>query len=147
MGQFRTVQFRVDHEPVPQPRQRHRIVKSRGFVQNYTPSNHPVHSFKSAVRAAGEAAMGGVMLQGPIVLTATFVLPRPSNMVWKRRDMPRVPHTKRCDWDNLGKSLTDAMTGVCYEDDGQLFMVNVEKWIAAGNEQPHVVVTMQEAVF
>jgi Holliday junction resolvase RusA-like endonuclease len=139
-----TLTFRVNHTPVPQPRQRHRIVKSQGYVQNYTPSKHPVQAFKRAVQEAALKAAGGAIFEGPIGLSLVFVLPRPQNMTWKTRPMPRYPHVSRGDWDNFGKGICDSLNGLLYKDDRQICMVQLEKWVAAGGEEPHVVVTVQE---
>lgn len=141
-----TIQFTVPAVPVAQPRQRHRIVAANGrtFTQNYTPAKHPVNSFKATARMAA----AGVLVSpftGPVAMTAVFVMPRTKGQIWKTKPMPRLPYSKpKNDWDNLGKSLCDALTGLVWNDDGQLCDVRVERWIAAGDESPHVEVIVTE---
>ena len=64
-------------------------------------------------------------------------------MVWKKRDMPRVRHTKKPDADNLIKGVWDALDGIVWRDDTQICVVIAEKWIAAGDEQPHVIIELE----
>ena len=132
--------FTVHAVPKQQPRQRHRIVTGVGgnWVQNYTPKAAPVNAYKAAVsRAAADCVRQP--LGGPLLLSLVFVMPRPKAMVWKTKLMSRKPDTrKRPDMDNLLKSTMDALTGILYRDDGQVFSVTAMKLIAAGGETPHV---------
>ena len=77
-----------------------------------------------------------------------FVFPRPGVMVWKKKPMPRVRHTKKPDRDNLEKALMDALKGIVWIDDAQVCDGSIRKWIAAGDEQPgvHVVIRQLEDV-
>ena len=52
--------------------------------------------------------------------------------------MPRQPHTSKPDGDNLEKSTLDALSGLAFLDDRQVWWVNRQKLIASGDEQPHV---------
>jgi Holliday junction resolvase RusA-like endonuclease len=140
---MQTIEIKIPAIPVAQPRQRHRFVKGggpngKGFVHNYTPSKHPVQDFKATVRMAFEQAYSGAPLTGPLRCDAEFVMPRPQNMIWKTREMPRAFHAKKPDRDNLDKALMDALKGLAWLDDSQVCQGNVEKWIASGSEQPHV---------
>ncbi len=72
-----------------------------------------------------------------------FVLPRPKSKVWKTKEMPSYPHTIKPDIDNLIKSFKDALNGVVWKDDSQVWMGSYTKCVAAGNESPHVVATIQ----
>ena len=137
------ITFRVDSLPVAQPRQQHRIVKTRGgreSVQNYTPANSNVNAFKAAVMAAAAERIR-VPIDGPVHLAVGFVMPRPKSKCWKTKPMPRYHHTGKPDLDNLLKSLKDALTQAnAWRDDSQVTSVTAEKWVAAGNECAHVVV-------
>lgn len=132
--------FTVPCVPVAQPRQRHRVVAAKGrmFVQNYTPARDPVNAFKAAVQQAAEAAYQGPPLRCPILLACLFVMPRPQIMMWRKRPMPRAPHTSRPDVDNLLKSVKDALSKLTWADDSQVCDVRASKVVAAGDEQPHV---------
>ena len=137
--------FTVCDVPIAQPRQKHRAFMSGGHMRtgNYTPAKHPVNAFKASCRKAANAAYSGAPLEGPIGLTLVFVLPRPQGMIWKRRQMPRVRHTKKPDADNLAKSLKDSLSKLTWGDDSQVCYLSIEKWIASGDEQPHVEVVIE----
>ena len=128
--------------PVAQPRQRHRLVSSgtRQFTMNYTPAKHPVNEFKATVRLATAQVMAkylGVPTE-PMRVEALFIFPRPGNMRWKTREMPRAPHAKKPDVENVAKALLDALSGLVWVDDAQVCELCVSKVIAAGDEQPGV---------
>lgn len=143
------ITFTVPAVPVPQPRQRHRVVHAAGkaFASNYTPTRDPVNAFKAACKLAAADVYKGPPLTGPLYVGLTFVMPR-TKPSWLKKDSPwfpawkrgdRVPHANaRNDRDNLMKSLQDALNGLLWEDDGLIYGGPVEKWIAAGHEQPHV---------
>ena len=141
------IEFTIPAVPVAQPRQRHRIISSGGmsFANNYTPTKHPVNAFKASARMALESAYKGAPLVGPLAMSVVFVFPRPTNRVWKSKPMPRERHTKKPDCDNLLKSLKDSLSGLAYADDAQICEYReVTKWIASGDEQPHVEVTIED---
>ena len=131
--------------PVAQPRQRQRMVGegTKAFIQNYTPTKHPVNAFKATVRMIFAIAYSGPPLTGPLRLDVVFVLPRVAAQIWKRKPMPRIWHAKKKnDRDNLDKAVMDALSGLAYEDDGQVAAGETTKVIAAGHEQPHVEITL-----
>lgn len=138
------IAFHVNAVPVPQPRQRHRVVTSNGrtFATNYTPKGASVNVFKACVRMALESAYRGAPIEGPIYLTVIFLLPRPGRLIWKTRPMPRVPHIGKPDTDNLVKSLKDALSGLAWRDDAQVFNLTAVKWYASGDEAPGVDVSI-----
>lgn len=138
------VEFNVPAIPVAQPRQRHRVIHANGksFAHNYTPTKDPVNAFKAAVQLAASQAYSGPPLVGPLRVTIVFVMPRPKAMVWKRRPMPRVFDTRKPDRDNLMKSFQDALNGLLWVDDSQICDGAVAKFVAAGDEQPHVQVAI-----
>lgn len=132
--------FTVPAVPVAQPRQRHRVVTANGrtFAQNYCPQRDPVNAFKASVRQSASEAYTGAPLEGPIALVVVFVMPRPGYLVWKKKPMPRCPHTAKPDIENLAKSFFDSLTGLVFRDDAQICRAALSKVIAAGDEQPHV---------
>lgn len=139
------ITFVVPAVPVAQPRQRHRIIHSggRSFAQNYTSAKDPVQAFKATIRLSAREAYSGPPLDQPLSMRLVFVMPRPDKLRWKSRPMPRVPFcNKNKDWDNLGKAVSDALNELIYVDDGLLWKVEIEKWFASGDEQPHVAVTI-----
>lgn len=138
------ISFTVPCVPVAQPRQRHRVMKMGGnsFVKNYTPADHPVNAFKSAVQVAAKAAYDGPPLEGPLLLRAAFVLPRPKKYCRKKDDPGRLWCSSKPDIDNLAKSLKDALNRLAWKDDSQVCMAELEKKYASMDEQPFVGVTI-----
>ena len=150
------IEFVVPSVPVAQPRQRHRIAGKgkKQFVQNYTPTKHPVNFFKASVQQAAAAVYSGPPLDGPLFASYVFVMPRAGKPSWiTRKDFPfwfgcwkageRVPHVSKEDRDNLTKSLQDAMNKTVFTDDSRVFSGPIEKWVASEFEQPHVEVTIE----
>jgi Holliday junction resolvase RusA-like endonuclease len=134
------ISFTVHSIPVAQPRQRHAI-RGRGpgaFVANYTPSDHPVNAFKAHCRLAASQAYQGPPLDEPLRLSITAIFPRPKNKIWKNRPMPREYKGSKPDFDNVGKSVCDALNELVWRDDSLIVSAKVEKVIAAGDEQPKV---------
>lgn len=141
------ISFIVPAIPVAQPRQRHRVLTAgdRTFAHNYTPAKSPVNDFKATVRmAAQEAFDGAPPFDGAVELTAAFVMPRPKSKIWKTRAMPRENHTSKPDVDNLLKSLKDALSGIAWRDDAQVWRIIASKSVASGSEAPHVLVVILE---
>lgn len=136
------ITFKVWGEPIAQPRQRFRATKFG--ARAYRDKKHPVHKFKAAVERAAERSWTGRPMEGPIVLICLFVMPRPGRLTWKRRPMPRVEHTSKPDGDNLIKAVKDAITGIIWKDDDQVWMGVPVKVIASGNEKPHTQVWIAE---
>lgn len=131
------IRFLVPAIPIAQPRPKAVAFNGRARVYEAAKS-HPVHDFKASVREAARLAYCGAPLRGNLELSLLFVLPRPQSMVWKSKAMPRAPHTKKPDLDNLCKSPIDALLGRVWADDSIISSVHATKCIASGDEQPHV---------
>lgn len=136
------IEFIVPGVPVAQPRAR--AVAWGGKARVYEPKSHPIAAFKATVRLAFQQAYKGPPLTGPLKCTMIFAMPRPKALIWKTRDMPRELHTKKPDVSNLIKGIEDALNGIAYVDDSQICQADIEKWIAAGEEQPHVLIILEE---
>ncbi|MEM6979242.1 MAG: RusA family crossover junction endodeoxyribonuclease [Planctomycetota bacterium] len=139
--------FFVPVAPVAQPRVRARVFKTalghRGGV--YHPKG-PVDAYKHAVRmTAGKLFEGQQPLTGPVVADMVFLMPRTKAQTWKRKPMVRLPFAKKPDRDNLDKAVLDALSGIAFVDDAQVFDGRVTKWTAAGDEIPGVHISL--AVF
>jgi Holliday junction resolvase RusA-like endonuclease len=147
IGYVKTVSFTVPALPVAQPRQQHaaRTAKDgRTFVHSYTPRDSAVSAFKATVRMAAREIWDGPPMEGCIEVWLTFVFKRPSNMLWKRRPMPRVRRPKGSDTDNLVKSFQDALNGLLWIDDRQITDLHACKRIAAGDETACVEAVVSE---
>lgn len=138
----RKIEFVVPAVPVAQPRAR--ATSIGGHARVYEPKDHPIAAFKASVRMAASGAFRGAPMAGPLRVDCLFVFPRPKSLVWSKRDMPRVRHTKKPDSDNLEKSCLDALNGLLWVDDCQVCELVAAKWIAAGDEQPHVLIRVTE---
>lgn len=101
-------------------------------------------AYKATVRLAAAAAHSGPPLDGPLWVSLLFVLPRPGSMVWKKKPMPRVPHDRTPDLDNMVKSTLDALNKLLWRDDGLLATVVARKVFAGGDESPRVEIEVHE---
>lgn len=145
---------RVPAVPVAQPRPRATMAHGRKGARIHevtsikaadgTRKPHPIVAYKGTVRMAASDAYKGAPLDGPLAVSIECVMPRPTKYRWKTRPMPRLPHTCKPDCDNLAKSTLDALAQLLWVDDAQITDLKVSKWIAAGDEQPHVVIEVSE---
>jgi Holliday junction resolvase RusA-like endonuclease len=125
--------FEVPGEPRPHPRPR--AASWGGHARIYTPK--PAQDRKYLIQQyAKEAMQGRPPHVGPVTVDLDFLMPRPKNMIWKKKPMPRVHHTKIGDCDNLAKGVLDSLNGVVYLDDCQVWCLVVTKMVAAGGEAP-----------
>jgi Holliday junction resolvase RusA-like endonuclease len=114
----------IPGEPIAQPRVK--VSTKNGFARAYTERDHPIHAYKQAVRLAYVNA-GGEVLEGPVSVRIVCFFERPKSHSKKRR-REREPKTTKPDADNLAKGIGDALNEIAYNDDGQVFMLTVEKW-------------------
>jgi Holliday junction resolvase RusA-like endonuclease len=89
-------------------------------------------AWKSLVALTASQA-GCVPLEGPLVLTLTFYMPRPKGH--RRKDgtlKPSAPAypTVKPDTTKLIRSLEDALTGICWKDDTQIVTQIADKFYA-----------------
>ena len=120
--------FMIHSAPVPQAR--HRMTWRKGRPPfAYDPTKEDKVNF--LIQAKPYAPKKP--LEGPVYLKVILRLPRPkkhfrtgkfSNDL--REDAPKW-HTKRGDWDNYGKFISDALNGVFWKDDSQISMVEIQK--------------------
>jgi Holliday junction resolvase RusA-like endonuclease len=145
------IRIHVPAIPVAQPRARAGF--RHGHVSVYTPDTigegenkraHPIHAFKATVRMAARDAYSGPPLTGPLRVDAFFVFPRQKSKTWKTKPMPRYWHTEKPDLDNVLKGALDALRGLMWIDDTQVCAGDIQKWRAAGDEQPHCVITISK---
>jgi Holliday junction resolvase RusA-like endonuclease len=144
MAEYGEMIFTVPAIPVAQPRAR--ATNINGHTRMYEAGKeHAIHAFKSSVRHAYSMNRAGAPLDEPLFVKLVFVFPRPQSMCWKTKPMPRVLMASglRSDGDNLTKAVWDALNGIAYRDDGQIAQWSGEKWIAAGDEIPHVEITIR----
>ena len=109
----------------------------RAIVVNDNPA---AKEWERRIATEAQSAAADGLFVGPVVLIATFHLPRP-------KSLPRrvVHHVTRPDCDKVTRCLLDALTGVLYHDDGQVVELHVRKQFAAPAAPPCVCITLAEA--
>lgn len=145
------IELTIPAVPVAQPRPRAvrfgksaRVHEVTHIGKGRDRKPHPIVHFRAMVAKYGAEAHPGPPIDQPILLTIRCLFPRPSSKRWKTREMPREPYTsQRNDWDNLGKSVCDALNGIVWVDDGLIWDAHVVREIAAGDEQPHVEIVIE----
>lgn len=150
-----TVKFFAAGAPQPQG-------SVKGFVVNdkrtgkpraiLTSDNSQLRPWRLSVTYAARLAMeqaglsGRLVVDSPVHLDATFVMPAPK---WAAQKMARgkiVRCTKKPDLSKLLRGLEDALTGIVYQDDALIMDEHIVKRYAVGVEEPgvHVLVTVQQ---
>lgn len=129
------IRFTVPAVPVPQPRARATAFNGRARMYE-AKTEHPIHAFKASVRMSAASVHTGAPIEGPVRLRATFLLPRPK--LPKKAGEQRFPHTKRGDIDNFAKALMDALNGLLWKDDSQVYELCAAKEVCASSETPCV---------
>lgn len=70
------------------------------------------------------------MLTGAIGLRVTAYFPIPTSFTRAKTEQAisgSLLHTKKPDWDNIGKIVSDALSGVVYADDATVSRAMVDK--------------------
>lgn len=127
------LRFTVPGAPVPW--QRARQNGKRFFT------DPKVQAYKDEVAIRAKAA-GAKPFESPCTLVITAVMPIPTSWSARRRQEAlegQIKHTVKPDWDNLGKGISDALNGVAWKDDSQVYWSNVRKTYG---ENPRTEVTI-----
>lgn len=142
--------FEVAGDPVPQPRPKISTWGGRGRA--YVDARHPIHAYRLAIamQAAQAARLAGWQpTAGPVVLEVLAVFQRPASHLTKAGGLSRSSRAfpPRCDWDNLGKGVADAITdgGGVWHDDDQVVDGRVRKRYAAQGEPARTIVVVRRA--
>jgi Holliday junction resolvase RusA-like endonuclease len=116
----------------PHGKGRPRFRRMGNFVQTYTDAK--TKSYETLVKEAATQAMGSSQpLESPVRLDCTIKLPVPKSYPKKRLEAclsGSEKPTKKPDWDNVAKSVADAMNGIVYLDDTQIVVAKVTKTYA-----------------
>lgn len=125
------VNFSIDGPPHGKGRPRFR--RFGNFVQTYTDAK--TKSYETLVKEAATKAMGSSPpLEGPVKLDLIIRLPVPKSYPKKRSEGclngSEWP-TKKPDWDNVAKSVADAMNDIVFLDDTQIVIARVVKTYSA----------------
>jgi Holliday junction resolvase RusA-like endonuclease len=129
--------FVIPGKPMGQPRAR--FARMGKFVKTYDPKE--AVSYKATIIQLARAA-GVRQMIGPVRLAIDAYLPRPKRL-WRKIDPSgAIPAECKPDWDNIGKIVSDALNGIAYADDSQVWHGVVKKWYHAKDGMPRVEVTL-----
>lgn len=119
------IKITIPGPPKAWERAGHRIVTTRTgqqFVSSYTPTQ--TRHEQSFIRAEACKAMGDrPLIDGPIDLRVVAYMPVPQSWSNKKRVAAladQIRPTSKPDFDNLMKSLCDALKGVVWVDDSRV---------------------------
>jgi len=118
----KVIRFIVPGEPKAQPRLRHRIVtpkRGKAFASGYTPAT--ASGFKERVYLEAKRFAAEVPHRGAVRLECYFYFTRPKSL--ERKSSPEwvIPHLTKPDTDNVIKAVKDALTGLLWNDDKQVY--------------------------
>lgn len=131
------ISFSIPGEPVAKGRPRfadgHAYTPAKTRIYEETVRLHAIHAMR-----------GKKMLTGAIGLRVTAYFPIPKSFTKTKTEQAIsgfLLHTKKPDWDNVGKIVSDALNGVVYPDDAVVSDATVAKRYSSN---PRVVVTAIE---
>ena len=140
------VHFELEGEPRGKGRPRFTGQRKK---HTYTPQ--ATIDYEQAVQWAYKAAAGAFAFPAdtPLRLVVWAFMERPKSASRITRQLMgagKLRPTKKPDWDNIGKIVCDALNGIAYGDDTQIVDGRVIKLFCADGEQPHISVTIAEAI-
>ena len=110
--------IKVVGNPKAQPRVRATVRGKHAGV--YDPGT--ADEWKALVRAAAEPQRPKEPIEGPIVVSISFMLKRPQRLMRKTDPKGPVPHAVKPDRDNLDKAVLDALQSAgWWRDDCQVY--------------------------
>ena len=133
----KTITFTVPG--VPKGQARPRFARIGNFVRTYDTKD--AHSNKQNIAAFAMAA-GVKPFQGPVTIAISAFLPRPQRLCRKKDNPAECPATCKPDCDNIAKAICDALIGVAYADDAQVWTCRITKAYHAIGGVPRMVVTV-----
>jgi len=135
----------VNGKPAPQGSKKvQRYVNGRAILCESSPNVMPWRAL-----VAGKAKR--LLPEGwhatlPMSLSVTFIFPRPKADFKANGDLKNTAPSfciKRIgDIDKLLRAICDALTGVAFDDDCQVFSIQAERRYAVGDEQPSAIITV-----
>lgn len=114
----------------PMALKRHRMTRSG---HSYDPSAKEKQEFLLKVQNKAPKTP----FECPIAIHAEFLMQRPKNHYRTGKnshvlkDTAPIKHTGRPDLDNLVKFVCDALNGIFYRDDAQIYRINAVKYYSA----------------
>lgn len=126
-----TIDFTVYGDPKPKKRHRSRVVRTKtgkSFVMNYPDADGV--SAENYIKLAASQNFKESIITGAVELRLGFCFKVPNSWSIKKTDEALngiLKHTKKPDLDNLIKAVKDALNGIVWHDDSQVFLVTAEK--------------------
>ena len=108
---------------------RPRATSRGGFVRMYTPKTTAEYERKIQDMFAADYP-GYKPISGPVALYIRAYYPIPSSTSKKKARLMEdgdIPCVKKPDLDNVIKTVMDALSGLAYEDDSQVVLVDADK--------------------
>lgn len=118
------VDFTVNGKPKGKARPRFNIKTKKTYTPNDTVK------YEKSVKEAYKKKYDNLQLEGPIKADIVGIFPIPESTNKKNKFAMingKIRYTKKIDADNLAKSVLDALNGVAYKDDSQIYSLNVIK--------------------
>ena len=123
---------------IPVAKARPRVTRTH----TYTPQK--TKDYEELVKWSFKSAYKGQLLEGPVRIDILLFMYIPKKVSKKRRAMKEAREIlpiKQPDWDNMAKSITDALNKLAYEDDNQIVEAHVYKYYST---DPRAEITIQE---
>lgn len=135
--------FTIAGEPLGKGRPR--FVGRNGYVKAVTPDR--TANYETLVKFEYSAQCGAQLFpQGvPLDLSIMAFYSIPKSVSQKKRALmleQKIRPTKKPDWDNIGKVISDSLNKIAYYDDSQIVDSQVRKFYS---DTPRVEVILQEA--
>ena len=130
----------IPGEPIAQPRPK--VSTAGGFARAYVDAKHPCHAMREAIKLVWQSQVGRC-LTGPVSVRMVFWFDRPKSHSKVRRSKGE-PKISRPDIDNLVKLGLDALNGLAYIDDAQVYLLLAEKRYVGPDDQPGTEILVTE---
>ena len=129
------VRIIVPGDPHGQPRAGVRT--GRGRRPRFYARSAIVQYWRQTIRDVYRATNAGNAGARAVRIRLCFYFPRPQRLMRKEVPPGRIPYTKKPDADNVSKAVMDALNGVAYTDDAQVYDLHVQKWYAPLGDDPN----------
>jgi len=138
-----TLTFSVAGVPKPQPRPKAQVrrIGGRSMAHIYTPSTG-CKEWRDAVAAGCRLAFRDEPLTAGMRVRIVVYTPRPQRLCKKSSPEGPVPmiETGKGDADNYAKAVLDAIEGILFVNDAQVYSLKCDKFYAAKGCRPGAVV-------
>lgn len=117
----------------PQGKGRPRFTTRGGYPRTYTPD--ATANYEALIKLCWQEAIRGReqawSRSGQFLLSVIAHFRVPASWPKQRKRMAnqqRIRPTVKCDWDNIGKVICDALNGLAFTDDSKIVCGRVEKY-------------------